>query len=209
MRPTPTRSWSFARRLDPGFDSAPNVGTRGRRCQHEDAATNIWPHRRFLPHVTHSTAFVAAAQDGQTSFKSGTTREGSVQEVPAEIAEKKSATRFRSTSCAPKYGSGGRTRTYDMVVNSHPLCQLSYAGTQPRIDSDRDAKIGALPGSVKIGGRTSTAVVLFEAIASRRMAKLLQCLLLDLPHPFPGAPDVGAYLLQGHRLMSIESIVHP
>jgi hypothetical protein len=27
-------------------------------------------------------------------------------------------------------GSGGRTRTYDMVVNSHPLCQLSYAGTQ-------------------------------------------------------------------------------
>ena len=28
-----------------------------------------------------------------------------------------------------KYGSGGRTRTYDLVVNSHPLCQLSYAGT--------------------------------------------------------------------------------
>ena len=25
-------------------------------------------------------------------------------------------------------GSGGRARTYDMVVNSHPLCQLSYAG---------------------------------------------------------------------------------
>ena len=25
-------------------------------------------------------------------------------------------------------GSGGRTRTYDKVVNSHPLCQLSYAG---------------------------------------------------------------------------------
>ena len=25
-------------------------------------------------------------------------------------------------------GSGGRTRTYDLVVNSHPLCQLSYAG---------------------------------------------------------------------------------
>ena len=28
-----------------------------------------------------------------------------------------------------KNGSGGRTRTYDLVVNSHPLCQLSYAGT--------------------------------------------------------------------------------
>ena len=26
-------------------------------------------------------------------------------------------------------GSGGRTRTYDPVVNSHLLCQLSYAGT--------------------------------------------------------------------------------
>ena len=26
-------------------------------------------------------------------------------------------------------GSGGRTRTYDLVVNSHPLCQLSYAGS--------------------------------------------------------------------------------
>ena len=26
------------------------------------------------------------------------------------------------------HGSGGRTRTYDQVVNSHPLCQLSYAG---------------------------------------------------------------------------------
>ena len=26
-------------------------------------------------------------------------------------------------------GSGGRTRTYDPVVNSHLLCRLSYAGT--------------------------------------------------------------------------------
>ncbi len=26
-------------------------------------------------------------------------------------------------------GSGGRTRTYDPMVNSHLLCQLSYAGT--------------------------------------------------------------------------------
>ena len=25
-------------------------------------------------------------------------------------------------------GSGGRIRTYDLVINSHPLCQLSYAG---------------------------------------------------------------------------------
>ncbi len=28
-----------------------------------------------------------------------------------------------------KNGSGGRIRTYDLVVNSHPLCLLSYAGT--------------------------------------------------------------------------------
>ena len=26
-------------------------------------------------------------------------------------------------------GSGGEIRTPDMVINSHPLCQLSYAGT--------------------------------------------------------------------------------
>ena len=26
------------------------------------------------------------------------------------------------------FGSGGGTRTPDQVVNSHPLCQLSYAG---------------------------------------------------------------------------------
>ena len=25
-------------------------------------------------------------------------------------------------------GSAGRIRTYDQVVNSHPLCQLSYRG---------------------------------------------------------------------------------
>ena len=25
-------------------------------------------------------------------------------------------------------GSGGRTRTYNLVVNSHPLCLLSYTG---------------------------------------------------------------------------------
>ena len=29
-------------------------------------------------------------------------------------------------------GSGGRTRTYDQVINSHPLYQLSYAGTKDR-----------------------------------------------------------------------------
>jgi hypothetical protein len=28
-----------------------------------------------------------------------------------------------------KNGSGGRTRTYNMSVNSRLLCQLSYAGT--------------------------------------------------------------------------------
>ena len=27
-----------------------------------------------------------------------------------------------------RFCSGGRTRTYDLVVNSHSLCQLSYAG---------------------------------------------------------------------------------
>ncbi len=26
-------------------------------------------------------------------------------------------------------GSGGRTRTCDLMINSHLLCQLSYAGT--------------------------------------------------------------------------------
>ena len=26
-------------------------------------------------------------------------------------------------------GSGGRARTYNLVVNSHPLCRLSYRGT--------------------------------------------------------------------------------
>ena len=44
---------------------------------------------------------------------------------------------FRSSSEADRSevqrdgtsGSGGRTRTYDPVVNSHLLCQLSYAGT--------------------------------------------------------------------------------
>ena len=30
-------------------------------------------------------------------------------------------------SCS-EAGSGGRTRTYDQVINSHPLYQLSYAG---------------------------------------------------------------------------------
>lgn len=30
----------------------------------------------------------------------------------------------------PGSGSGGRTRTYDQAVNSRPLYQLSYAGTQ-------------------------------------------------------------------------------
>lgn len=60
-------------------------------------------------------------------------------------------------------GSGGRTRTYDMVVNSHPLCQLSYAGSRSidcclempanvpeLIRSGRQMKIGAPRRSVKI-----------------------------------------------------------
>ena len=32
------------------------------------------------------------------------------------------------TVSAGEVGSGGRTRTYDQVINSHPLYQLSYAG---------------------------------------------------------------------------------
>ncbi len=28
-----------------------------------------------------------------------------------------------------RLGSGGGIRTPDLVINSHPLCQLSYAGT--------------------------------------------------------------------------------
>ncbi len=31
--------------------------------------------------------------------------------------------------CSIQNGSPGRTRTSDMVVNSHPLCQLSYRGS--------------------------------------------------------------------------------
>lgn len=28
------------------------------------------------------------------------------------------------------FGSGGGARTPDLVINSHPLCQLSYSGTK-------------------------------------------------------------------------------
>lgn len=28
------------------------------------------------------------------------------------------------------FGSGGGARTPDLVINSHPLCQLSYSGTE-------------------------------------------------------------------------------
>ena len=46
-------------------------------------------------------------------------------------------------------GSGGRARTYDMVVNSHPLCQLSYAGIIENIVRFALAKIGFRAISVK------------------------------------------------------------
>ena len=36
---------------------------------------------------------------------------------------------FHPERRSPINGSGGTTWTYDQVVNSHPLCQLSYAGT--------------------------------------------------------------------------------
>ena len=44
------------------------------------------------------------------------------------------------------FGSGGRTRTYDLVVNSHPLCQLSYAGTY---GSKFEFNIRQVPHAVK------------------------------------------------------------
>ena len=47
-----------------------------------------------------------------------------------------------------KLGSGGRARTYDMVVNSHPLCQLSYAGTNSA-DQLQAQKIDAPAADVK------------------------------------------------------------
>lgn len=33
-----------------------------------------------------------------------------------------------------QFGSAGRIRTYDQVVNSHPLCQLSYRGMNKYIN---------------------------------------------------------------------------
>ena len=38
-------------------------------------------------------------------------------------------------------GSGGGTRTYDTVVNSHLLCRLSYAGSKGPLDS-KDTRRG-------------------------------------------------------------------
>ena len=45
-------------------------------------------------------------------------------------------------------GSGGRARTYDMLVNSQPLCQLSYTGTQPVTLKISAWKIASAPLSV-------------------------------------------------------------
>ena len=39
-----------------------------------------------------------------------------------------------------KSGSPGRTRTSDMVVNSHPLYQLSYRGTQHAYSKPSDGR---------------------------------------------------------------------
>ena len=50
------------------------------------------------------------------------------------IASRSDADRFPSSGTVSHEldvaGSSGRTRTYDLVVNSHPLYQLSYRGTQ-------------------------------------------------------------------------------
>ena len=43
-----------------------------------------------------------------------------------EVGEKNQAP---PVEAAPDDGSSGRTRTCNLVVNSHPLCQLSYRGT--------------------------------------------------------------------------------
>ena len=57
-----------------------------------------------------------------------------VKRVPEEYrlavgAERENATPFELKELRSlQSGSGGRARTYDMVINSHPLCQLSYAG---------------------------------------------------------------------------------
>jgi len=57
------------------------------------------------------------------------------ERVPGEYrqavgAEIENATPYKNKELRSViFGSGGRTRTYDMVVNSHPLCQLSYAGS--------------------------------------------------------------------------------
>ncbi len=37
-------------------------------------------------------------------------------------------------------GSSGRTRTYNLVVNSHPLCRLSYRGAEFNQFSRKRAK---------------------------------------------------------------------
>ena len=49
-------------------------------------------------------------------------------------------------------GSGGRTRTCDQVINSHPLYQLSYAGTRAtdrtkRTDRPSDHTVASGDGS--------------------------------------------------------------
>ena len=68
-------------------------------------------------------------------------------------------------------GSGGRTRTYDQVINSHPLCQLSYSGTKYKSAANDLKKIVWPPISVKPS--TSIGVVFLEGVAARWMAQFL------------------------------------
>ena len=50
------------------------------------------------------------------------------------------------------FGSGGRTRTYDTVVNSHLLCRLSYAGIPiSQAEKTYDMRLGE-SSKVYIGG---------------------------------------------------------
>ena len=48
--------------------------------------------------------------------------------------------------------SGGETRTLNLVVNSHPLCLLSYPGRPPTRLAGRARRAGP-PGSVGPQGR--------------------------------------------------------
>ena len=80
-------------------------------------------------------------------------------------------------------GSGGETRTLNLVVNSHPLCRLSYPGNfGQRYHGRRPAQAGrrAGPKDQEARSRTTTTRTrrsalgseLFEALAAQQLARL-------------------------------------